>query len=157
MSLPVWKWSVENCGRESVNGACLPCRPPTRPLGRRQYPGALKGCGVKIGYDLMVSIRLTSRRNFYRIHYNGVIMGAIASQITSLTVVYSIVYWDADQRKHQSSASLAFVRGIHRGPVNSPHKWPVTRKMFLFDDVIISSEFRWKKIVREKGPWGLSH
>ena len=44
---------------------------------------------------------------------------------------------DADQRKHQSSASLAFVWGIHRGPVNSPHKWPVTRKMFPFDDVIM--------------------
>ena len=55
------------------------------------------------------------------IHYNDVIMTTIASQITSLTVVYSIVYSDADQRKHQSSASLAFVRGIHRGPVNSPH------------------------------------
>ena len=55
-------------------------------------------------------------------------MGTIASQITSLTIVYSIVYSDADQRKHQSSASLAFVRWIHRGPVNSPHKWPVTRK-----------------------------
>ena len=41
-------------------------------------------------------------------------MGAIASQITSLTIVYSTVYSDADQRKHQSSASLAFVRGIHR-------------------------------------------
>ena len=53
-------------------------------------------------------------------------MGAVASQITSLTIVYSTVYSDADQRKHQSSASLAFVRGIHRGPVNSPHKWPVT-------------------------------
>ena len=65
-------------------------------------------------------------------------MGAIASQITSLTIVYSTVYSDADQRKHQSSASLAFVRGIHRGPVNSPHKWPVTRKMFPFDDVIMS-------------------
>ena len=64
-------------------------------------------------------------------------MDAIASQITSLTIVYSIVYSDADQRKHQSSASLAFVRGIHRGPVNSPHKWPVTRKMFPFDDVIM--------------------
>ena len=48
------------------------------------------------------------------VHYNDVIMGAIASQITSLTIVYSIVYSDADQRKHQSSASLAFVRGIHR-------------------------------------------
>ena len=65
-------------------------------------------------------------------------MGAIASQITSLTIVYSTVYPDADQRKHQSSASLAFVRGIHRGPVNSPHKWSVTRKMFSFDDVIMT-------------------
>ena len=70
-------------------------------------------------------------------HYNDAIMGTIASQITSLTIVYSIVYSDADQIKHQSSASLAFVRGIHRGPVNSPHKWPVTRKMFQFDDVIM--------------------
>ena len=43
----------------------------------------------------------------------------------------------ADQRKHQSSESLAFVQGIHRGPVNSPHKWQVTRKLFPFDDVIM--------------------
>ena len=71
-------------------------------------------------------------------HYDDVIMGMMASQITSLTIVYSTVYSDADQRKHQSSASLAFVRGIHRGPVNSPHKWPVTRKMFPFHDVIMA-------------------
>ena len=71
------------------------------------------------------------------LHYEDVIMGAMASQITSLTIVYSTVYSGADQRKHQSSASLAFVRGIHRWPVNSPHKWPVTRKMFPFDDVIM--------------------
>ena len=64
-------------------------------------------------------------------------MGAIASQITSLTIVYSTVHSDADQRKHQSSVSLAFVGEIHRGPVTSPHKWPVTRKMFPFDDVIV--------------------
>ena len=64
-------------------------------------------------------------------------MGTIASQITSLTIVYSTVNSDANQRKHQSSASLAFVWGIHRGPVNSPHKWPVTRKIFPFDDVIM--------------------
>ena len=70
-------------------------------------------------------------------HYGDVIMGTTSSRITSLTIVYSPVYSDADQRKHQSSASLAFVRGIHRGPVNSPHKWPVTRKMFPFDDVIM--------------------
>ena len=76
------------------------------------------------------------------IHYNGVIMGAIASQITCLTIVYSTVYSDAGQRKHQSSASLAFVQGIHRGPVNSPHKWPVTRKIFPFDDVIMSTKTR---------------
>ena len=70
-------------------------------------------------------------------HYNDVIMGTIVSQITSLTIVYSTVYSDADQRKHQSSASLAFVRGIHWGAVNSLHKWPVTRKVFPFDDVIM--------------------
>ena len=68
-------------------------------------------------------------------HYCDAIMGTVASQITSLTIVYTTVYSDADQSKHQSSASLAFVRGIHRGPVNSPHKGPVTRKMFPFDDV----------------------
>ena len=84
-------------------------------------------------------------------------MGTMASQITSLTIVYSTVYSGAHQRKHQSSVSLAFVRGIHRGPgtgikapqllvsslsegnppVDSPHKWPVTRKMFPVDDVIM--------------------
>ena len=71
------------------------------------------------------------------IHYGDVIMGMIASQITSLTIVYSTIYSDADQRKHQSFSSLAFVCGIHQRPVNSPHKWQVTRKMFPFDDVIM--------------------
>ena len=80
-------------------------------------------------------IIVTSAPNF---HYDDVIMTRLASQITSLTVVYSIVYSGVNQRKHQSSASLAFVREIHRGPVNFPHKWPVTRKMFPFDDVIMS-------------------
>ena len=58
-------------------------------------------------------------------------MSTIASQITSLTIVYSTVGSDTDQRKHQNSASLAFVWGIHQGPVNSPHKWPVTRKIIM--------------------------
>ena len=75
-------------------------------------------------------------------HYSDDIMSAMASQITSLTIVYSAVYSSADQRKHQSSASLAFVRGIHRWPVNSPHKWPVTRKMLPFDDVIMEWKHR---------------
>ena len=70
-------------------------------------------------------------------HYNDVITGAMASQITRFMIVFSTFYSGADQRKHQSSASLALVRGIHRWPVNSLHKWPVARKMFSFDDVII--------------------
>ena len=86
-------------------------------------------------------------------------MGAMASQITSLTIVYSTLYSDPDQRKHQSSASLAFVREIHRGPVNSPHKWPVTRKMFPFHDVIMDCQLfvqdlaqELKKMLKYKSP-----
>ena len=63
----------------------------------------------------------------------------MAFKITSLTIVYSTIYSSADQRKYQSSASLAFMRGIHRSPVNSPHKGQVTRKMFTFDDVIVDT------------------
>ena len=70
-------------------------------------------------------------------YYNGVIMREMASETTSLTIVYSTVCSSAGQRKNQSSAWLAFVSGIHRWPVNSPHKGPVTRKMFPFDDVIM--------------------
>ena len=64
-------------------------------------------------------------------------MSKMASQINSRTIVYSAAYLSVDQRKYQSSASLAFVWGIHRSPVNSPHKGPVTRKMFPFYEVII--------------------
>ena len=74
-------------------------------------------------------------------HYCDVILDTMTSQIISLTIVYVTVYSDGDQRKHESSASPAFVRVIHRGPVNSPHKWPVTRKMFPFDDVIMVTEY----------------
>ena len=77
-------------------------------------------------------------------HNGGGGVGVMASQITSLTIVYSIVCSGVDQRNHQSSASLAFVRGIHWWPVNSPHKKLVTRKMFPFDDVIMN-----KNIVKE--------
>ena len=62
-------------------------------------------------------------------HCSAVIMGAVASQITNPIIVYSTVYSGSDQRRHQSPASLAFVREIHRWPVNSRHKWLVTRKM----------------------------
>ena len=84
-----------------------------------------------------------------RLHYSDVVMGAMAYQITSLAIVYSTVYSGADQRKHQSYASLAFGWGIHRWPVHSPHKWPVTGKMFPFDDVIMfslkPSKLHWKR------------
>ena len=72
-------------------------------------------------------------------HYGDIIMGATASPITSLTIVCPNVYSGADQRIHQSYVSLSFVRGIHRSPVNTPHKGPVTRKMFPFGDVIMRS------------------
>ena len=91
---------------------------------------------VPLSSDLWIFGRSAA---FNHKHYGDVIMGEIAHQIVNITIVYSTVYSDADQRKHQSSVSLAFVWGTHRGPVNSPHKWPVTLKMFPFDDVIIRS------------------
>ena len=72
-------------------------------------------------------------------HYGDVIISALVSQITSPMIACATVYSGVDQRNHKSSASLAFVLGIHRWPVNSPHKWPVTGKMFPFDDVIMSA------------------
>ena len=71
------------------------------------------------------------------LHYNDVMMGTMDSQIVGVSIVCSAVCSRTDQRKYQNSASLAFVRGIHRWPMNSPHKWPVTQKMFPFDDVIM--------------------
>ena len=82
-------------------------------------------------------------------------MGSMASQITNLTIVYSAVYSGANQRKQQSFASLASVRGIHRGPENSPHKWPVTRKMRPFDDVIMpqTNSTNWPCFYQTRSAW----
>ena len=77
-------------------------------------------------------------------HYSGIIMGAMASQITSLTNVYSTAYSGTDQRKHQIFVSLTFLRGIHRWPVNSLHIRPVTGKMFPFDDNIMGAGVVWR-------------
>ena len=63
-------------------------------------------------------------------------MSTMASQITCLTIVFSVVYSGEDQRKIQSSAHW-FCAGNSPGPVNSPHKGPVTLKMFPFDDIIM--------------------
>ena len=73
-----------------------------------------------------------------KFHYNGVIIRAMASQITGVSIVCWTVGSNLNPRKHQFSPSLSYVRGIHRSLVNSPHKRPVTRKMFPFDDVIIN-------------------
>ena len=70
-------------------------------------------------------------------------MSTMASPVTGVSFVYSAVCSGADKRKHQSSASLAFMRWIHRWPVNSPHKWPGTRKMLPFDDVIMPFTEAW--------------
>ena len=80
---------------------------------------------------------LNDPHSLSKIHFNDIIMGAMAFQIASLTIVYSTVYSSTDQKNPSNSASLAFVRGIQQGPGNSPHKWPVTWKMFPFDDVIM--------------------
>ena len=101
-------------------------------------------------HGLAVSEGARSKSNTKKslqIHYNDVIMGAVASQITSFKTVYSKVYSGAYQLKHQSSVSLAFVRGIHRRPMNSLHKGPVTRKMFPFDDVIMCTFFHYDQNV----------
>ena len=79
------------------------------------------------------------------IHYDDVIMSTMASQINSLSVVCSTVYLGANKRKHQSSASLAFMRGIHWWPVNFLHSGPITRKMFLFDEVFVKMDFMFRE------------
>ena len=71
--------------------------------------------------------------NWYQIlstcHYNNVIMSAMASQITDISIVCLTGCSGADQGKHQSSASLVFIRGTQRRPVDSPHKGSIMRKM----------------------------
>ena len=120
----LWKFA------RSCKQLCLLC--PTDPWN---LPGTALLSGFQSSGELWNPL---SKTTYFVNHYDDVIMSAMASQITILTIVYSTVYPGADQSKHQSSASLAFVWGIHRGPVNSPHKWPVTRKMFPFDDVIMN-------------------
>ena len=67
---------------------------------------------------------------FVNPHYSDVIMSTMVSQITGVSIVYWTVCSGTEKKKHQSSASLAFVGGIHRWPGNYPHNGPLTRKMF---------------------------
>ena len=97
------------------------CRPGDKPLSDPRLTwlaDAYMRHQGKIGSTIMYTrVGRSTTRWFlcYWRHYDDVIMTTLASQITSLAIVYSIVYSDADQRKHQSSVSLAFVWGIHRG------------------------------------------
>ena len=95
-------------------------------------------CVITAPYCIHIYMALNLDKNTLKTgsHYSDIIMSMMASQITSLTIVHSTVYFSADQRKHQSSTSLTFVRGIHQWPVNSLHKWPVMQKRFPFDDII---------------------
>ena len=92
-------------------------------------------------YVCNISVARSSFNDWLRVyeslHNNDVIMRTMASQITSVSVVCPAVASGSVQRKHQSSASLAIVRGIHRWPVNFPHKRSETRKLFPFEDVIM--------------------
>ena len=88
---------------------------------------------TNISYELFNSDSLQSMS----FHYSDIITSPMTYQITGVSMVYSTVCSGEDQRKHQSSVSLAFVRGIHWSPVNSPHKRTVTRKVFSIDDVIM--------------------
>ena len=121
-----------------ISPLCLQCM--MQSLGTFISNGFMRSCQERPNiWDQQNRIHINNGQFNWKkwYHYNDVLMGAIAPLITSLTIVYWTAYSEADQRKHQSPASLAFVWGIHRGPVNSPHKWPVTRKMFPFDDVIM--------------------
>ena len=69
-------------------------------------------------------------------------MGTMASQPASSLFTQPFIRVQIKETL-KSTASLAAVRGIHRGPVNSPHKWPVTRKMFPFDDVVMCKGKSW--------------
>ena len=103
----------------------------TRSNGTPIHLGVMLCCGVSCGTISTASNSKDHRRGQLWKKHNS-------PQITSLTIVYSTVYFSTDQRKHQSSAWLAFVRGIHRWQVNSPHKGPVMWTMFPFDDVIMN-------------------
>ena len=137
---PLWRHCKEMGFKQKIwNWLCFCCC-WNRLTVLRLFPDTFHAVSLvlKLASILLKQNKDVNYNNIWGLrHYNDVIMSAMASQITSFTIVYLTVYSEADERKRQSSASLAFVRGIHRWPVNSPHKWPATRKTFPFDDVIM--------------------
>ena len=108
---------------------CIPNHPDSRSLMQfintceqenvKETPCLLGSVFIEL-YDIITRSRENTNSRYMQ--YNDVMMSAMASQITSVSTVCSIVGTGPDQTKHQSSATLAFVRGIHRWPVNSPTK-----------------------------------
>ena len=76
-------------------------------------------------------------------HYSDVIISAMSSEIIGVSMLYPPACSAPDQRMYQSSASFAFVRVIHRCPVDSPHKGPITRKIIPLHDVIMRRGELW--------------
>ena len=111
-----------------------PCLGMIRRADTVVLPQKCGTCWKTIVYIVLNNVEL-----FNWSHYGVVIMSAMASQITDVSIVCSSIGWGTDQRKHQSSASLAFVSGNHRWLADSPHKGPVPQKMFPFGDVIMKS------------------
>ena len=88
-------------------------------------------------------------------HYSDTTMGAMTSHITGVSIVCPTIWSGAHQRKHHSSASPTFVSGVQRSAVDSPHKGPITRKMFPFDNVIMSGQERWVGVCMGRWVGGL--
>ena len=116
------EYSTTQVWRATSDANTVARRPFRAISGNRAY-GVVKAC-----YDTKTK---------FSSHYGDIIMGVMASQITSVTIVYSIVYSGADKKKTLKLHVTGFCEGNDRLPVNSPHKGPVTRKMFPFDDVIM--------------------
>ena len=112
---------------------------PRRTLNLIQFTNCNRGVRMNNSYSHVCYQNI--------LHYSDVIKGAMASQITGVSIACSTVCSGADQRKYQSSSSLAFVKAIHRRPVDSPHKGPVRRKMLSFDDVIMA--IQWDSIITQ--------
>ena len=96
--------------------------------------------GRNLAMSYTLEMIIPSKGRLYSMHYSDIIMSYTASQITGISIVCSAIFSGADQRKHQISTSLAFVWGIHRWLNNSPHKGPITWKMFPFDNVIMEMQ-----------------
>ena len=143
--MDAWAWKVDPVWSSHMHWPAKHRRPPTstphiEPVCLYPFLGTLQyGSPTQLNCD----VRSTVQYQVMRIHYSDVKMSAMASQITSLTIVYPSVYSGADQRKHQSSTSLASVRGIHWWPVNFLHKGPVAQKMIQLTSSCFGCSTQW--------------